>query len=561
MTMRARSFWSAAALGVAILLLPAVGSRPQAQEPQAVTSVLATERSVDDLRSLVATVRRMEDLGTLRVVDASDDPLVPGTTQERLQQFHLGLPVVGGTLVRQTSDGVVSSILGQVYRTDVTEATPDLSRDDVEARLTASGHTLLTMPTLRWLGLDDGGVALVYEVSVSTTAIDARRVYVDAASGEERLSIPLIRTQQAVGEGRGVHGERKKLATRQSGAVYLADDLLRPPVIATLDSRGVIGRLVQLLNGATVATADYATDTDNEWGDPVAVDAHVYMGWTYDYLYKRLGVRGFNNADAPIRGAINPYTAQQCVTSVPANEVGILCINAFWAGTGAGPAGQGLMVFGNGIPSNFTLTSTGQTVGPLAGALDVVAHELAHGVTDYTSGLEYRNESGALNESFSDMVGVAVEAFFEPIGAGLQKADYLLGEDAFRASRTGSVSGIRSIQSPVAYGHPDHWTVRYTGTQDNGGVHINSGIPNHVYYLAIEGGSNRISRLAVTGVGFSNRELVEKVFFRAFTRLLPVRATFLQARAATIQAARDLYPTNSVLLAAVTDAWTAVGVQ
>jgi thermolysin len=402
----------------------------------------------------------------------------------------------------------------------------------------------------------------VYQVNVASDALlDARTVYVDASSGEERLSIPLIRTQQAVGEGRGVHGDRKKLATRQSGSVYLADDMLRPPVIATLDVRGVMSRLIQLANGAAVATADYATDTDNDWGDAVAVDAHVYMGWTYDYLYKRLGVRGFNNADAPVRGVINPYTPQQCVTSVPPNEVGIFCVNAFWTGTGAGPGGQGLMVFGNGIPSNFVVTSTGQTIGPLAGALDVVAHELAHGVTDYTSGLEYRNESGALNEAFSDMVGVAVEAFFEPVGAGLQKADYLVGEDAFKASRAGSVSGIRSIQSPVSFGDPDHWSVRYTGTQDNGGVHVNSGIPNHAYYLAIEGGSNRVSRLSVTGVGFGNRELVEKVFFRAFTRLLPARATFVQARAATIQAARDLYPTNSSLLAAVTDAWTAVGVQ
>lgn len=545
-----------------VLMLPVAGSRPRAQEPQQVQSLQATAQSVDGLRGLVTAVRRMEDEGTLRVVETSDDPLVPGTSQERLQQYHQGLPVVGGTVVRQTTDGVVTSVLGQIYRTDADDATPALGREDVERRLTAAGQTLLSMPALRWLGLDDGSIALVYQVNVATDAlVDARTVYVDASSGEERLSIPLIRTQQAVGEGRGVHGDRKKLATRQSGSVYLADDMLRPPVIATLDVRGVMSRLIQLANGAAVATADYATDTDNDWGDAVAVDAHVYMGWTYDYLYKRLGVRGFNNADAPVRGVINPYTPQQCVTSVPPNEVGVFCVNAFWTGTGAGPGGQGLMVFGNGIPSNYVVTSTGQTIGPLAGALDVVAHELAHGVTDYTSGLEYRNESGALNEAFSDMVGVAVEAFFEPVGAGLQKADYLVGEDSFRASRAGSVSGIRSIQSPVSFGDPDHWSVRYTGTQDNGGVHTNSGIPNHAYYLAIEGGSNRVSRLAVTGVGFGNRELVEKVFFRAFTRLLPARATFVQARAATIQAARDLYPTNSSLLAAVTDAWTAVGVQ
>jgi thermolysin len=219
------------------------------------------------------------------------------------------------------------------------------------------------------------------------------------------------------------------------------------------------------------------------------------------------------------------------------------------------------MVFGNGIPSNFFLTGSGQTVGPLAGALDIVAHELAHGVTDYTSGLEYRNESGALNESFSDMIGVAVEAYFQPRGGAVMQADYLMGEDSFRALRSGSVNGIRSIQSPTQFGDPDHYSIRYTGPEDGGGVHTNSGIPNHVFYLAIEGGANRVSGQSVTGVGFANREQIERVFFRAFTQMLPVRATFSQARAATIQSARDLYPSNAAVVNAVTAAWNAVGVQ
>ena len=98
-------------------------------------------------------------------------------------------------------------------------------------------------------------------------------------------------------------------------------------------------------------------------------------------------------------------------------------MNAFWIGPPYGPGGRGLMVFGNGIPSNFSFTGSGQTVGPLAGALDVVAHELTHGITDYTSELVYQGESGALNEAFSDMVGVAVEAFFQPRGTGLRDVD------------------------------------------------------------------------------------------------------------------------------------------
>jgi len=219
------------------------------------------------------------------------------------------------------------------------------------------------------------------------------------------------------------------------------------------------------------------------------------------------------------------------------------------------------MYFGNGIPANYYLVSSGQNVVQLAGALDVAAHELTHGVTSSSSNLMYLNESGALNEAFSDIMSTAVEFYFQTPGTGRGQADYLLGEDAFRAFRPGSINGIRSLENPRAFNQPDHYSARYTGREDNGGVHINSGIPNHVFYLAIEGGSDRTSGLTVQGVGAANREQIEKVFYRAFVFLLPSNATFSTARAATIQAARDLYGATSAPVTAVTQAWTAVGVN
>ena len=92
-------------------------------------------------------------------------------------------------------------------------------------------------------------------------------------------------------------------------------------------------------------------------------------------------------------------------------------------------------------------------------------------------------------------------------------------------------------------------------------MHTNSAIPNQAFYLAIEGGTNRTSGLSVQGVGAANREQIEKVFYRAFTQLMPSNATFSVARAATIQAARDLYSSGSAAERAVTQAWTAVGVN
>lgn len=534
---------------------------PHAQARDAVRTVHATELAPDALRQEVDEVRRLERDGAMRVAASTDDPIAPGHRHERLQQYHLGLTVVGGSVVRQTANGVVTSLLGQVYRADVDTAAPGLTAQAVAARLRAGGAALVTEPALAFLGRDDGAITLVYDVSVRREAFDLRTLYLDASTGAELLSLPLVKDQSAVGEGLGVLGDRKKVAARQVGGTFFTEDMLRPPLLWTIDLRSDRTRLDQVAGGAPIIQRDLASDSDNVWTDPVAVDAHTYLGWTYDYIFKRIGVRGLDNGNAPMFAGINTYSPQQCVGPLPTGEFGLLCVNAFWIGPPAGPGGKGLMVFGNGIPSNFVLTSTGQTVGPLAGALDIVAHELTHGVTDYTSGLEYRNESGALNEAFSDMVGVATEAYFQPRGTNLLQADYLIGEDSFQARRAGSVSGIRSIQAPAAYGDPDHYSVRFTGPQDNGGVHTNSGIPNHAFYLAIEGGTNRVSGRAVTGVGFANRDQIERVFFRAFTQMLPVRATFVQARAATIQSARDLYSSNAAVERAVTDAWTAVGVQ
>jgi thermolysin len=147
--------------------------------------------------------------------------------------------------------------------------------------------------------------------------------------------------------------------------------------------------------------------------------------------------------------------------------------------------------------------------------------------------------------------------FFQPMGSGLMQADYLVGEDIVR----GGGNGIRSMADPTAYGDPDHYSERFTGSADNGGVHINSGIPNHAFYLAVEGGTHRLSGLSVQGVGRENRHQIETVFYRAVTQLLPANATFAMARTATLQAARDLYGSGGPVERAMTQAWDAVGVQ
>ena len=174
---------------------------------------------------------------------------------------------------------------------------------------------------------------------------------------------------------------------------------MRPPVIETYDMRGNLTRTLNFLNGVVnLNAADFASDSDNQWTDGANVDAHVYAGYTYDYYFKRFGRRGLDNANIRIRSLTHPVNRQDAFTA-SSSVLGTFYLNAFYAG-------DGIMVYGEGLPPNTTFG--GQQWNFMAGSLDVVAHELTHGVTDYSSQLIYANESGALNEAFSDIMGTAV---------------------------------------------------------------------------------------------------------------------------------------------------------
>ncbi|MBY6203522.1 thrombospondin type 3 repeat-containing protein [Halomonas denitrificans] len=193
-------------------------------------------------------------------------------------------------------------------------------------------------------------------------------------------------------------------------------------------------------------------------------------------------------------------------------------------------------------------------------SFDVAAHEFAHGVIHYSSGLIYANQSGALNESFADLMGVIADA-----------EDWLLAED-----RTSGLGAIRNIadplngdcgmpSSPVACGDPDHMSIyclsdddcNFTG--DNGGVHTNSGIPNKAHYLFAEGGTH-----GGIPVIARNRLKMARLLYHTF-QILPPGATFMDARltersVAMSWAQQGIYGFNNIDVCSITNAWAAVGV-
>jgi thermolysin len=542
-----QSFSSITAAAAVAAGLTLAGARPVAQVPRGARTVAAT--SATAIREWDTSVDRLARAGALVSREVRVDSFVSGREHERFDQYHGGVRVFGGDVVRQLDRGATVSIFGTIHEGIAVDTTPALAPEQAKAIVEARGGVELgpdRQPELVVLPTDDGRYVLGYALRAMT--LDGLMQYVvDAERGDIVLEFNDLKTQSAIGKGQGVLGDRKKLSVVSNGSMFRSSDETRPPSVVTFDMRGDVARTLQFLNGNTRLTmSDVGADTDNDWSDGAVVDAHVYAGWTYDYYFRRFGRRGLDNRDIEIVSLVHPVN-RNTPQAYPPQIIGLFFLNA-------GYFGNGLMVYGEGLPPGLT-DSEGRSWNYTSGALDVVAHELTHGVTDFSSRLIYRNESGALNEAFSDIVAIGAEFFYQPSGSGPLHADYTLGEDIV------TPGGIRSAATPTAYGDPDHYSERYKGTEDNGGVHINSGIANHAFYLAVEGGTHRLSRQLVHGVGAGAREQVERVFYRAFTEMLPSNATFAIARAATIQSARDLYGPGSAAERAVTEAWSAVGVQ
>ena len=535
----------------AICALAVGGRAPAAHAQVRSTAVAAT--SAGELRTWDASVDRMVRDDQLRQRRVTADTLIAGRTHERFDQYYNGVRVYGGDVARQLDNGLTVSVFGTVYSGIDIDVTPSLSPDDVKEIVEErSGVTLGAekIPELVVLPDDSGGYRLTFRAKAFTEE-EGWEYFVDAKSGaivREQTAVERQSGVSALGRGLGVLGDDKKVSVTSQSAVFLASDMLRPPAIRTFDMKGNLQHVLDVLNGgATLTLSDVATSTSTTWSDPVVVDAHADAGFVYDFYFKRFGRHGLDDNNIALLMLVHPVRRQDVFTASN-SEINLFYLNAFYAG-------DGVMVFGEGLPPPLVTLPGPQSWNFLAGALDVLGHELTHGVTEFTSNLIERGESGALNEAFSDMMGTAAEFFYQPIGDGLLKADYLIGEDVV------TPGGIRSLANPGMFGDPDHYSKRFIGAADNGGVHTNSTIASHAYYLAIEGGTNRTSGLSVQGVGVANREQIEKTFYRAFTQLMPSNATFSVARTVTIQAARDLYGAGSAVERAVTQAWTAVGVN
>ena len=242
-------------------------------------------------------------------------------------------------------------------------------------------------------------------------------------------------------------------------------------------------RTVYDMNGGTTTGSFARGEGDPATGDADVDGAYNGTGATYDYYANSFGRDSYDDAGAALLSFVHYDVGYE---------------NAFWDGYE--------MVYGDGFA-----------------VLDVTAHELTHAVTERTAGLEYQDESGALNEAISDMAGWDVDP-----------GDSTMGEDL-------PIGAIRDLRNPGAYGQPATASQYVCTTADNGGVHTNSGIPNKVY-------ANLVDALG--------RSTAAQVRYRAQTTYLTPQASFADARAAFVSAASDVGASTT----AVANAWQAQGV-
>ncbi|MBM3443331.1 MAG: hypothetical protein FJX89_11610, partial [Bacteroidetes bacterium] len=464
----------------------------------------------------------------LRLISKETDGI--GFVHERYAQYYRQVRVEAAEYVIHHRNGVVSSMTGHFRQIPDLDVTPSLTAaKGLERAMQQVGATVYAWePAVRkgypgyekpqgalvvWDGSLPGkqGPRLAWKFDIyAQEPLYRAYVFIDARTGaflEEHL---LIHEANAPSSGTTLFNGTQTFTADLTAGVY--------KLRATATSGGV--ETYSLNNGTSYTAATDVTSTTSLFtSDPTANQAHWGTEKTLAY-YKAMHNRSsYNNQGAILRSYVHYSTKY---------------VNAFWDGS--------RMTYGDGNGTSYR---------PLV-SLDIVGHEITHGVTQYSANLVYRNESGALNESFSDIFGEAVENYAK--GSN----DWLMGCDI----GVNGCGAFRSMKNPNAYRHPDTYggSYWYTGTDDNGGVHYNSGVQNKWFYILAmgESGTNDLgAAYSVAGIGLQKAAAIA---YRNLAFFLTSSSTFAQARTGAIQAANDLYGAGSPEAVATTNAWYAVGV-
>ncbi len=466
-----------------------------------------------------------------------------GFEHYRFQQICNGVPVLGGIIIAHFKNNKLHSFNGEIYDIGLNEnkqllsienclkialdsihadiykwqvPEEELSIKELKNDITASWYPigeLVYCPSD--FNYNNPKLCLAYKFKIyADKPLIGENIYIDAENGKIVARENLIHTTNVNGVA----------STKYSGSQAIATDSTAPGNYRLRETtRGNGVTTLNLKTGTSYGAAVDFTDADNSWNnvnaakDEVATDCHWGAGKTFDFFKARFNRNSYDNNNAKITSYVH-YSSNYD--------------NAFWNGL--------YMTYGDG--SSFK---------PLT-SVDVCGHEIAHAVTSNSANLVYSYESGALNESFSDIFGNAIERYAKP-----SNYSWIIGEEI-----TFSGTGLRNMKNPTVKGHPRcykslNW---YYGSGDNGGVHLNSGVQNWWFYLITEGGTgtnDASNSYKVDSLGILK---AEQIAYRNLTVYLTPSSQYSDARFYSIRSATDLYGNCSKEVIAVTNAWHACNV-
>ncbi|MFJ8023482.1 M4 family metallopeptidase [Streptomyces sp. NPDC096311] len=458
-----------------------------------------------------------------------------GTVHTRYERTYNGLPVLGGDLVVHESKAGKTEGVTKAVKTAIKVASlkPQVTTAKAEkqaltaAKAAGSEKTTADRAPRKVIWAATGKPTLAYETVIGGLQDDGTpnelHVITDAATGKKLYEYQGIET----GTGKTLYSGTVSLNTTLSGSTYQLTD----------GTRG--GHKTYNKSHTTSSSAGTLfTDADDVWGtgaasssttdQTAAADAAYGAQETWDFYKNTFGRSGIKN------NGVGAYSRV---------HYGNAYVNAFWDDSCF------CMTYGDGSGNNHPLTS-----------LDVAGHEMSHGVTANTAGLNYSGESGGLNEATSDIFGTGVEFY---AGNSSDVGDYLIGE---KININGDGTPLRYMDKPSKDGgSADYWS----SSVGNLDVHYSSGVANHFFYLLSEGsGAKTINGVsynsptyngtAVTGIG---RDKALQIWYKALTTYFTSTTNYKSARTGTLSAASALYGSTSAEYKAVAAAWTAVNVS
>ncbi len=494
----------------------ALSQRDYGQMSIALADELKTVMNVQDpSREFVPQSITEDDLGMVHV---------------KLQQMYQGVPVWGAqTGVHFDADKNPVQISGVYAPSPVgmPEVTGNIDETSAiqEARRTvqATGPDFMPPKVERTIYWDvDRAPVMTYQVELTPSIAQHWHVFVSMNTGQVVHTSKDICAAATVGSAQGLSGQTRAVNSwEQDGAFYLVDTTKpmyspssQPPNIDNTKGAVIVLDAKNEVIGNNMVLNIVSSNQQDQW-DPTAVTVQYNFGLVEDYFRQTFSRNSIDDEGMNILAIIHARF------SGPDGSVSQ--DNAFW-----NPGAQ-LMVFGDGQDAFRNLPAS----------LDVTGHELTHGVINHTANLIYENQSGALNEHLADFYGAMIDRDEWLLGDGI-----MVHGEALRDMKNPHNANISS-QQPMTMS--EYRNLPNTPDGDNGGVHVNSGIPNHASYLLAEGPN---------GIG---RDKTERILYRALTQnYLTQRSDFLDYRRAVIASARDLYGENSAEEEAAKKAFDAV---